>query len=121
LHPASAADLLRLTSDQFRERFRHTPLARPGRAGLLRNAAIVLGNRGDATHLPLLEASLGDDEPLIRGAAAWAIGRLGSIDDAAELQSCLDAENNADVRRELELALAMLTTPNGPRADADPD
>ena len=72
LRPANAAAWLRLTEEEFRLRFRGTPLERPGRAGLLRNAAIVLGNRGDSRNLPVLLEALGDAEPVVRGAAAWA-------------------------------------------------
>ncbi|MGC1272587.1 MAG: tRNA epoxyqueuosine(34) reductase QueG [Planctomycetaceae bacterium] len=76
LDPADAALILRMTPVEFDRRFRHTPLARPGRAGLLRNAAIVLGNSGDRAAIPALEAALHDDEPLVREAATWALGRL---------------------------------------------
>ena len=44
LQSLDAGDLLTLTEDEFRQRFGHTALARPGHAGLLRNAAIVAGN-----------------------------------------------------------------------------
>ena len=50
---------------------------RTKRRGLLRNAAIVLGNVGDESALPALERSLADEEPLIREAAAWAMERIG--------------------------------------------
>ena len=76
LAPADAIALLSMSEDEFRERFRHTPLWRPGRAGLLRNAAIVLGNRGDARAIPALIEALEDEAPLIRKAAAWALARL---------------------------------------------
>ena len=69
-------ELLGLNSDAFRERFKRTSLWRNRRAGLLRNAAIVLGNAGDARALPALEAALADAEDLIRDAAAWAIDRI---------------------------------------------
>ena len=76
LHPADAIELLRLNEDEFDRRFGHTPLARPGRAGLLRNACIVLGNSGDARAVPALTEALADSEPLVRDAAAWALERL---------------------------------------------
>src|SRR5262249_54485642 len=53
-----------------------TALWRTKRRGLLRNAAIVLGNRGDPSDLPALRQALNDAEPLIREAAAWAIGQI---------------------------------------------
>jgi epoxyqueuosine reductase len=69
-------ELLALDANAFRERFKKTSLWRNRRAGLLRNAAIVLGNVGDERALPALEQALTDEEDVIRDAAAWAIGRV---------------------------------------------
>jgi epoxyqueuosine reductase len=69
-------ELLGLDASAFRQRFKKTSLWRNRRAGLLRNAAIVLGNAGDPRAIPALEKALTDEEPTIREAAAWAIGRI---------------------------------------------
>jgi epoxyqueuosine reductase len=69
-------ELLALDADAFRVRFKKTSLWRNRRAGLLRNAAIVLGNVGDERALPALEKALTDPEDVIREAAAWAIERI---------------------------------------------
>jgi epoxyqueuosine reductase len=103
-HPADAAELLTLDEAAFRERFRHTPLARPKRAGLLRNAAIVLGNTGDPRFVPVLVKTLDDGEPLIRGAAAWALGRIGGESATEALRRRAAIEDNPDVRAELDAA-----------------
>lgn len=71
-------ELLGLSEEAFRARFRGTALMRTKRRGLLRNAAIVLGNRRDASALPALRKALNDSEPLIREAAQWAIERIDS-------------------------------------------
>jgi epoxyqueuosine reductase len=56
-----------------------TPLKRAGRAGLARNAAIVLGNRADPQALPALQvAAQRHDDPMVREAAAWAARRIES-------------------------------------------
>jgi len=68
--------LLQLNQEEFEETFGSTPLERSGRAGLLRNAALVLGNRGDPTALPALRQALNDPEPLVREAARWAIEQI---------------------------------------------
>ncbi|MCE9561064.1 MAG: tRNA epoxyqueuosine(34) reductase QueG [Planctomycetes bacterium] len=68
--------LLGLDADAFRLRFKQTSLWRNRRAGLLRNAAIVLGNTGDTRALPALEQALTDPEEVIREAANWAIERI---------------------------------------------
>jgi epoxyqueuosine reductase len=69
------AELLRLDEAGFRRRFKGTPLLRAKRHGLLRSAAIALGNRPDAAAFTALAAALGDPEPVVREAAAWALGR----------------------------------------------
>jgi epoxyqueuosine reductase len=69
-------EVLALSEDEFRRRFRATALWRTRRRGLLRNAALILGNRGDPAALPALRKALDDPEPIIREAAEWAIGRI---------------------------------------------
>ena len=51
---------------------------RAGRAGLLRNVCVALGNWGADEAVPPLTAALEDPEPLVREHAAWALGRVGS-------------------------------------------
>jgi epoxyqueuosine reductase len=69
-------ELMTLSEAEFRERFRGTPLWRTKRTGLLRNAAIALGNLGDKRALPVLETARRDPEEVIREAAAWAITQI---------------------------------------------
>jgi epoxyqueuosine reductase len=72
-------DLLSLDEQGHRALAEGSPVKRAGRAGLARNAAIVLGNRGDARALPSLRAAAsGHDDPDVREAAAWACARLHS-------------------------------------------
>jgi epoxyqueuosine reductase len=73
---ADAAELLSLTEGQFHQRFGHTALARPGRAGLVRNAAIVAGNSGNSMAMAPLAAALDDDATVVRDAASWALQQL---------------------------------------------
>jgi len=77
--PGRALDLIELlgmSETEFRRRFRGTALWRTRRRGLLRNAAIALGNLGDSRALPALTRALDDAEPTIREAATWAIAQL---------------------------------------------
>jgi epoxyqueuosine reductase len=76
LEPVDLIKLLCLSAKDFRQRFRGTALMRAGRRGLLRNAALVLGNLGDPAALPALRQVLNDPEPLVRDAAQWAIDRI---------------------------------------------
>ncbi len=65
MNPVELAALFELTEDEFRRRFRRTPLWRPHRRGLLRNAAIVLGNQRDPAAINPLAKGLHDDEPIV--------------------------------------------------------
>ena len=71
--------LLVLSEEEFSRRFHGTALMRAGRRGLLRNAALILGNRGDQTALPALHKGLADVDPVVRDAAQWAIDRIRAI------------------------------------------
>lgn len=104
-NPLALVELFALDDEAFRQRFRRTPLWRSKRRGILRNAAIVLGNQRDLAALPALVQGLNDSEPLIRGACAWALGQLGSAESQQALQARLAIETDAIVREETEHAL----------------
>lgn len=73
-------EVLASDDDALLERFRGTPLRRPGAAGLKRNAAVVLGNLGDPEGLPVLhDHGLTHASEVVRSTAAWAIERLHRI------------------------------------------
>ena len=74
----TAPGLIALDEAEFGRRFRHTPMMRSKRRGLIRNALIVLGNVGDARALRRIRDRLTDEEPLIREAAEWASTRIES-------------------------------------------
>ena len=71
-------DLISLSDDEFRVRFRRTPLWRAKRRGLLRNVAVALGNWGNPQAVPALRCALDDPEPLIREHAAWALAQISN-------------------------------------------
>ncbi len=69
-------ELMTLDDDAFRRRYKGTPITRTKRRGLLRNAAVALGNWGERDALPVLRRALEDPEPLIREHARWAIAQI---------------------------------------------
>ncbi len=97
--------LFELDDSAFRGRFRHTPLWRPRRRGLLRNAAIALGNRPTAAALTALQKGLQDEEPLVRGASAWALGQYSESIAREALQRRRKIETDTDVLQEIDAAL----------------
>ena len=107
LDPLELTRLFAMTDDQFRERFRRTPLWRSRRRGLLRNAAIVLGNQQHQAALEALTQGLHDEEVLVRGASAWALGRLGSPLARRALEQRRSLEAEPIVASEIESALDM--------------
>ncbi len=107
-NPVHLAELFDLSDDDFRARFRKTPLWRPKRRGILRNAAIVLGNHPCKKTLPALTKGLDDSEPLVRGACAWALARQAG-DVSGLLQARLATEENATVIEELNEAIRFLS------------
>jgi epoxyqueuosine reductase len=77
-NPLDLVALFDLDDEAFRRRFRHTPLWRAKRRGLLRNAAIVLGNQRAVGAVAALERGSTDGEPLVREACAWALAQITS-------------------------------------------
>ncbi|HEX6796366.1 MAG TPA: tRNA epoxyqueuosine(34) reductase QueG [Ktedonobacterales bacterium] len=111
--------LLALTEEEFRERFRHSPIKRAKRRGLLRNVCVALGNLGDPVAIPpLIVALRTHDESLVRGHAAWALGRIGDDEARAALETALGAEQDGSVRQEIRCALGMLGDAAGRPPDA---
>jgi epoxyqueuosine reductase len=102
MNPIELAPLFELDDEAFRRRFRHSPLWRAKRRGVLRNAAIVLGNQADAEAVRALLRALNDDEPLVRAAAAWAMGRCGGPEARRALRERLAVEPDATARAEME-------------------
>jgi epoxyqueuosine reductase len=109
-NPVDLIALLDLDDEGFRERFRHTPLWRAKRRGILRNAAIVLGNQRAALATGVLIRGLSDAEPLVRGACAWALARVGGGEAATAVRGRLEMEDDEKVRDELQGADEVLST-----------
>ena len=69
---------LTLTSVEFNQRFKKSPIKRTKRRGFLRNLAVAIGNNGNETDLPTLEQAGQDNEPLVREHAKWAKEKIRS-------------------------------------------
>jgi epoxyqueuosine reductase len=75
--------LLGLDEDEFRARFKGSAVRRAKRSGLARNLALAIGNRRDAGAVPALTRALGDQDPVVRDAASWALERVRSHEASA--------------------------------------
>jgi epoxyqueuosine reductase len=107
LRPADCISILEMSREEFHQRFATSPLERPGFDGLRRNAAIVLGNHGDPSAVAALMAVLHDDAAVVRGSAAWALGKISGAQARHALLDRSRIEQDPDVREELQRALAQ--------------
>lgn len=72
-NPIDLIALFSLTEAEFNAKYGHTPLSRAKRHGMLRNAAIVLGNQRYQEALPILEKALVQEiDPGVIDACQWA-------------------------------------------------
>ncbi|HWK88613.1 MAG TPA: tRNA epoxyqueuosine(34) reductase QueG [Longimicrobium sp.] len=90
-----------MTQEEFSTRFKGSPIKRAKRRGLLRNVAVALGNWGSPEAVPALTIGLNDEEPLVRGHAAWALGRIGTEAARQALRGRKEVEADAWVREEI--------------------
>jgi epoxyqueuosine reductase len=110
----SLVALLQLRSGDFKRRYRRTAMGWRGAAVLRRNAAVALGNALDRSAVgPLTESLRSDPHPMVRGHAAWALGRIGSPGALQALQERCAIEADPEVRAEIRAALEPFN-----RADA---
>jgi epoxyqueuosine reductase len=99
------ARLLRLSREEYVERFRGSPMKRAKLEGLQRNAAVAMGNRLESRYAGPLAEALREAEPLVRGHAAWALGRIGGEEAWRILEEALERETDVGVRAEIEAVL----------------
>ena len=105
LESRSLADLVRLDPEEYRRDFKPTALERPRHRGLVRNALIVAANVRDEEALAGAPARLEDEDPIVRGAAAWALGSAAGPRGRAALERARGRETDAGARGEIDAAL----------------
>ncbi len=86
LRVAPLGELAQLNDAQFRAQFAGTPVKRTGRDRFVRNVLCAIGNSGEPALAQHAEALLGDDSPLVRGMAVWALKRLLDVNAIAALR-----------------------------------
>jgi len=79
------ADLLALDDTSFREMFAGSPIKRIGLKRMIRNCLIAAGNSRDPELAGPVRRHLGNGDPVVSEAAAWALGQLGF--SRAEIQA----------------------------------
>jgi epoxyqueuosine reductase len=98
--------LLTMTEEEFRREFSGTAVMRAKWPGLARNAAVALGNTGSAEHLDVLERTVSrHPEPLVRGHAVWAMGRIDRAASTKALKNLRARETDPEVIAEIDSVL----------------
>ncbi|WP_073976619.1 tRNA epoxyqueuosine(34) reductase QueG [Erythrobacter donghaensis] len=100
----SLADLLSLDDAAFRALFSGSPIKRSGRGRMVRNALIAAGNSGDGALIAPVAVLLDDADPVVRGAAVWALSRLDPARAGAERAARAAHETDPQVIAEWQLA-----------------
>ena len=108
LRAPSLADLARLDDPSFRAMFTKSPVKRIGRARFLRNVLTAIGNSKDASLADEARRLLDDENPMVRGAAVWALSRLLPREAFTELAK---TSNDSDESVRSEWAEALHASP----------
>jgi epoxyqueuosine reductase len=104
LRAPELAELARLDDAAFRARFAKSPVKRIHRKRFIRNVLIAIGNSNDPALAKEAERLLGDESPLVRGAAVWALSQLlGREEFVARAANAMNAEADESVRAEWAL------------------
>jgi epoxyqueuosine reductase len=105
LRAPSLADLADLDDAGFRARFTKSPVKRIGRDRFVRNVLIAIGNSNDGALAVKAQRLLGDESPLVRGAAVWALSQLLEGKEFKSLAaSSISSETDETVRAEWRAA-----------------
>ncbi|MGF9906429.1 tRNA epoxyqueuosine(34) reductase QueG [Brevibacillus porteri] len=103
--------LLQMSNKEFKEKFGQSSSSWRGKKPIQRNAILALAHFKDRTAVPHLERLLFEDpRPVIRGTAAWALGKIGGEQAQEALISAKAKEASPEVVEEIEKGMSMIRT-----------
>lgn len=101
--------LLSISNKEFKARFGHVSGAWRGKKPIQRNAILALAHfKEDAAIPELLQLLKQDERPVIRGTAAWALGKIGGEGVEEALLVAKEREQDEEVLAEIEKGLAFI-------------
>ncbi|MGE6370791.1 tRNA epoxyqueuosine(34) reductase QueG [Planococcus kocurii] len=100
--------LLTISNRQFKEKFGYVSGSWRGKKPIQRNAILALAHFKEQSAVPVLIQLLQSDErPVIRGTAAWAIGKIGTDEGLEALKRVQQLEKDGEVQEEIQKGLAF--------------
>ncbi|EJL23086.1 tRNA epoxyqueuosine(34) reductase QueG [Brevibacillus sp. BC25] len=101
--------LLQMSNKEFKEKFGQSSSSWRGKKPIQRNAILALAHFKDRTAVPHLERLLFEDpRPVIRGTAAWALGKIGGEQAQEALITAKAKEVSPEVVEEIEKGMSMI-------------
>ncbi|MBT2690676.1 tRNA epoxyqueuosine(34) reductase QueG [Bacillus sp. ISL-47] len=101
--------LLFISNREFKEKFGPVSGSWRGKKPIQRNAIIALAHYKDETAIgDLINVMKSDPRPVIRGTAAWALGKIGGEESLSALELALQQEKNEEVLEEIEKGLSYI-------------
>lgn len=101
--------ILHLSNRQFKASFGSLSGSWRGKKPIQRNAIIALAHFKDETAIEDLTVVLKEDtRPVLRGTAAWALGKIGGEEAELELLQAKEKETDKEVLEEIEKGLQLL-------------
>ncbi|MGE7676168.1 tRNA epoxyqueuosine(34) reductase QueG [Lysinibacillus sp. NPDC094403] len=102
--------LLTISNRDFKEKFGHVSGSWRGKKPIQRNAILALAHFKEEAAVPDLVALLEKDErPVIRGTAAWALGKIGGEQAQSALLEAKAKEQDEEVLVEIDKGLQFFS------------
>jgi epoxyqueuosine reductase len=101
--------LLSMSNREFKDRFGSISGSWRGKKPIQRNAIIALAHYKDQSAIGELKKVLTEDpRPVMRGTAAWAIGKIDDVSSQEILLNAKNREKDQDVLNEIEKGLQLI-------------
>ncbi|WP_409274021.1 tRNA epoxyqueuosine(34) reductase QueG [Neobacillus sp. SCS-31] len=101
--------ILAISNRDFKERFGKVAGSWRGKKPIQRNAILALAHFKDETAVDdLKEVVEKDPRPIMRGTAAWALGKIGGMEASFILEKAKTSEKDPEVLAEIEKGISMI-------------
>jgi len=103
--------LLTISNKEFKEKYGHISGSWRGKKPIQRNAIIALAHfKEESAVTDIIGVMKNDPRPVIRGTAAWALGKIGGSESKQALVAISNSETDPEVLQEMQDALARLSS-----------